>query len=142
MNPTLTTTRLSTTNRPSRSASPVTLHRILFALAAFAGIGIIGLGIALITGAVVVFNILVFTVFTVFWIAFAAALAFSPGTLDDLWLHIRRLPLVIQGIAWLLFLPIMVGLWIWERTWAWPIRLVLVLALGTWNIFLFLPRSL
>lgn len=136
-----TPTRPSETGRSSRSASPEILRPILTALAVFIGIGGIGLGIALITGAVVVFNILVFTVFTVLWIAFAAALAFSPGTLDDVWRQTRRVHLVIQGVVWLLFLPIMIGLWIWERNWSLPIRLVLIIALGVWNVFMFFPRA-
>jgi hypothetical protein len=45
-------------------------------------------------------------------------------------------------LVWLLFLPIMAGLWIWERNWSLPIRLVLILSLGIGNIFTFLPRGL
>jgi hypothetical protein len=63
-------------------------------------------------------------------------------TLDDLWHHIRQLPLVIQGVVWLLFLPLMMGLWIWERTWSLPIRLILIIGLGVANIFMFVARSL
>jgi hypothetical protein len=132
----------SPTQQPARTAPPAILRPIVTALAVFVAFGGIGLGIALITGATVVFNVLVFTLFAILWIAFLAALAFSPGTLDHLWHRTRRLPLLIQGVVWLLCLPLMIGLWIWERTWSVPIRLVLVIALGVWNVYMFFPLSL
>ena len=53
----------------------------------------------------------------------------------------RRLALVLQAVAWLLFLPIMLGLWIWARPWPVPMRVVLVLALGAWTVFFLFPRG-
>jgi hypothetical protein len=125
----------------SRAAPPQIVHPILVALGLFVVLAGIGLGIALVTGATHAFNILVCAAFTVLWIAFAVAVAFSPGTLDDVWHAVRRLALVIQAVAWLLFLPIMIGLWIWERPWPVPIRVVLVLALGAWTVFFLYPRG-
>jgi hypothetical protein len=131
----------SPTAQPVRAAPPAILRPVLTALAVFVAFGGIGLGVALIIGATVVFNVLVFTIFAVLWIAFGASLAFSPGTLDDLWNQTRRLPLLIQNLVWLLFLPLMIGLWIWERTWSLPIRLVLIIAIGAWNVYMFFPLS-
>ena len=125
----------------SRAAPPQIVHPILVALGLFVVLAGIGLGIALVTGATHAFNILVWVAFTVLWIAFAVAVAFSPGTLHDVWHAVRRLALVIQAVAWLLFLPIMIGLWIWERPWPLPIRVVLVLALGAWTVFFLYPRG-
>ena len=118
------------------------IRRILTALAGFVVIGGIGLGIALVVGATAEFNVLVFALFTVLWIAFAAALAFSPRTLHDIWHYTRERPLVVQGFVWLLFLPIMIGLWIWERTWSLPVRLVLALGIGVCNVYVFFPQNL
>lgn len=132
----------SGSGRSARTAPQSAIRPILIALAAVVVLAGIGLGVAVISGATIVFNLLVWTLFTVLWIAFAAAVISSPGTLDDLWQQTRRLPVVYQGVIWLLFLPIMIGLWLWERTWALPIRLVLVIALGAWNVFLFFPRSM
>jgi hypothetical protein len=103
--------------------------------------GGVGLGIALVIGATAMFNILAFAVFTVLWLAFATALALSPRTLDAVWQAVRELPLIVQGVVWLLFLPLVIGLWIWERSWSLPIRLTLIVALGAWNIFMFLPQG-
>jgi hypothetical protein len=83
-----------------------------------------------------------FVVFAVIWIGFAAALIWSQGSLDAAWQYVRSLPLVVQGIVWLLFLPVMVGLWIWETTWPLILRLLLVVGIAGWNLLVFLPRWL
>ncbi len=83
-----------------------------------------------------------FVVFAVIWIGFAAALMWSQGSLDDAWQYVRGLPLVVQGIVWLLFLPVLLGLWIWETTWPFVLRLLLVVGIAGWNLLVFLPRWL
>ncbi len=84
---------------------------------------------------------LLFGIFAVIWIGFAATLVASQATLDEVWTAIRGLPLVIQVVVWLLFLPVMAGLWIWETTWPLVVRVVLVLAVAGWNLLVFLPRA-
>src|SRR2546429_510847 len=69
----------------SRAAPPQIVRPILVGLGVFVALAGIGLGIALVTSATQAFNILVWAAFTVLWVAFAVALAFSPGTLDDVW---------------------------------------------------------
>lgn len=101
----------------------------------------LGLAMALAAGATFVFSVLVWLLFTVLWLAALVAIAISPATLDQVWRSVRRRPLVVQALIWLLFLPIMLGLWIWERAWPSSIRLVLLLAIAAWNVFLFFPRG-
>ena len=84
---------------------------------------------------------LLLAVFAVIWLAFAAALVLSQGSLDEAWTTIRDLPLVVQLVIWLLFLPVMAGLWVWETSWPLIVRIVIVLGLGGWNILMFLPRA-
>src|SRR5690349_6410328 len=107
-----TSTSQSLTAQPAATTPPTILRPILTALAVFVALGGVGLTVALITGATAVFNVLVFAMFAILWIAFLAALAFSRATLDDLWHQTRRVPLLVQGVVWLLFLPLMIGLWI------------------------------
>ena len=76
------------------------------------------------------FNIFVFILFTALWIGFAWALISSQGSLDAAWQWIRGLPLILQGVVWLLFLPVVSGLWIWHTDWAVVVRLMLVLGIG------------
>ena len=83
-----------------------------------------------------------FTIFAVLWIAFAAAVVWRQGTLDKAWARVQSLPLIVRALVWLLFLPVMVGLWIWERTWPRLVRLVLVFGLAFWNLLVFLPTAL
>jgi hypothetical protein len=48
----------------------------------------------------------------------------------------------VQIVVWVLFLPVMVGLWVWETTWPLVLRLILVAGIAGWNLFMFLPKAL
>jgi ABC-type amino acid transport system permease subunit len=87
-----------------------------------------------------IFNILVFTLFTILWLAFIAALLFRREVLSNIWQSIRSLPLLVQLLLWLLFLPVMLGLWIWQTSWPAWLRVVLVAGLAWWNVYVFFPR--
>ena len=82
-----------------------------------------------------------FVIFAIIWIAFGAALVVSQGSVDQAWAAIRSLPLPIQAVVWLLFLPAMVGLWVWEQAWPVLVRLALVVGIGAWNLLVFLPKA-
>ena len=86
-------------------------------------------------------NGVLFAIFALIWLAFGAALVWSQGSLDQAWQAIRGLPLVVQALVWLLFLPVMLGLWIWETTWPLVVRLTLVLGVAGWNLLVFLPKA-
>jgi hypothetical protein len=82
-----------------------------------------------------------FALFGILWVGFGVALIWSQGSLDSAWQWIRDLPLLAQAVVWVLFLPVVAGLWVWETTWPLIVRLVLVLGLAWWNLFMFLPRA-
>jgi hypothetical protein len=94
------------------------------------------------TGMEQLFNVGVFALFGILWLAFAAALVWSQGSLDETWRWISGLPLILQGVVWLLFLPVVAGLWAWETSWPLIWRLVVVGGLGVTNLFLFFPRTI
>jgi hypothetical protein len=83
-----------------------------------------------------------FLVFAVLWIAFIGALVLSQGSLDQVWSAITGWPWPIQILAWLLFLPVVAGLWVWETTWPFVARIVIVLGLAGFNLLVFLPKAL
>jgi hypothetical protein len=83
-----------------------------------------------------------FGIFAIIWIAFAAGLIWSQGSLDHAWNAIRGLPLIVEVVVWVLFLPVMFGLWVWETSWPIAVRLVLVLGVAGWNLLIFLPKAL
>lgn len=85
---------------------------------------------------------ILFGIFALLWLAFGAALILSQGSLDQAWQTIRSLPLIVQIGVWLLLLPVMAGLWVWETTWPLIVRLVLVIGIAGWNLLVFLPRAL
>lgn len=88
------------------------------------------------------FNVGVFALFAALWAVFVAALIWSQGGLDQTWAWIQGLPLIFQAVLWLLFLPVMAGLWVWATTWPLVIRLALVVGLAAANLYLFFPRAL
>lgn len=83
-----------------------------------------------------------FVIFAALWLIFAASLVWSQDTLDQAWQTIRELPLITQIVLWVLFLPVMIGLWVWETTWPFVVRVALIVGLAGWNLFVFLPRAL
>jgi hypothetical protein len=61
--------------------------------------------------------------------------------LDSAWHALGGLPLIVQGVVWLLVLPVALGLWIWETTRPEWLRLLLVLGLGVATVYTFFPRQ-
>jgi hypothetical protein len=74
------------------------------------------------------------------WVAFAVALVASPQTLDDVWTSVRDLPLVVEGVVWLLGFPFLVGLAIWQTSWDEALRLAAVALLAVAYTYMFVPR--
>lgn len=87
-------------------------------------------------------NGILFGIFALTWIAFGAGLVWNQGGIDQVWQTIRGLPLIVQVLAWLLLLPVMVGLWVWETTWSLIVRLLVIAGVAGWNLLVFLPRAL
>jgi hypothetical protein len=54
--------------------------------------------------------------------------------LDLLWNWVQALPSVAKIITWVLFLPIMVGLWIWESDWPALARLLGFGGIVAWTV--------
>ena len=68
------------------------------------------------------------------WVGFAVALVVNREWLDWLWNWVRALPAVMEIIVWALFLPIMVGLWIWESSWPTFVRLLAFAGIVVWTL--------
>ena len=79
-------------------------------------------------------------VFAALWVAFGLAIVRSQSSLDAAWRRVRALPLPLEGLAWLLFLPLLVGLAIWRRSWPTAARATVIAGIAGWNLFVFLPR--
>ncbi|HYM83839.1 MAG TPA: hypothetical protein VEY67_06785 [Candidatus Dormibacteraeota bacterium] len=80
-------------------------------------------------------------VFVLLWVAFAVAVVRRPERLDAAWLRLRRLPPIVQALAWLLFLPVLAGLWVWRRAWPSVARLAIIAGIAGWNVLVFLPAA-
>jgi hypothetical protein len=81
-----------------------------------------------------------FLVFAALWAAFLGALIVDPSALASAQRTLSELPLVGQAVAWLLFLPLLGGLWIWSTDWPAVVRVGLIVALAAWNLLVFIPR--
>ena len=55
--------------------------------------------------------------FVVLWVGLAVALIVNRAWLDTLWTWAESLPLALRITAWVVLLPILVGLWIWQSSW-------------------------
>jgi hypothetical protein len=73
-------------------------------------------------------------IFVILWVGFLLALVMNREWLDVLWNWAQALPLVPRIIVWVLFLPIMVGLWIWESSWSVPGRLAGLTGIIGWTL--------
>ena len=73
-------------------------------------------------------------IFAILWVGFAIALVVNREWLDLLWNWVRALPSVAEIIVWVVFLPIMVGLWIWESSWSALVRLLAFAGIVVWTL--------
>jgi hypothetical protein len=70
----------------------------------------------------------------VLWVGFVIALVVNREWLDEIWVWVQAMPSAPKIIVWVLFLPIMVGLWIWESSWPTLGRLMGFTAIVAWTL--------
>ena len=87
-------------------------------------------------------NIIAFTVLTVLWIGFGAALLLNRELLDKAWRLFRSWNILIQLFVTLLVLPVVLGLWIWQTRWPGWVRLAILVGLAWMTEYTFFPRLL
>lgn len=80
-------------------------------------------------------------IFAGLWAAFGFALIRDRARLDEAWQRLRRLPLPVQGIVWLLFMPVLVGLVVWRARWPLAGRLATIGAVAAWSLLIFIPSA-
>ena len=78
-------------------------------------------------------------IFAVLWAGFGVALVRDRSRLDDAWRWVRGLPLIVQALVWLVFLPVLAGLWVWRTAWPLVGRVVMIGGLAGWSLLIFMP---
>jgi hypothetical protein len=73
-------------------------------------------------------------IFAMLWVGLTIVLVVDREWLDLLWNWVRALPSVAEIIVWVFFLPIMVGLWIWESSWQALLRLLAFAGIVVWTL--------
>jgi hypothetical protein len=73
-------------------------------------------------------------IFAVLWVGFVVALLVNREWPGQIWSWVQSLPPVPRVIVWVLLLPIMVGLWIWESPWPTLGRLAGLAGIVAWTL--------
>ena len=73
------------------------------------------------------------------WAAFFALLA--AGRLGDVWAWVRDLPLVVEGVLWIAFLPWLLATAVWESSWPDTLRIALVVLFAAGWTLVSIPRA-
>ena len=73
-------------------------------------------------------------IFVILWVGFTTALIANREWLELIWHWVQGLPLILEIVVWVIFLPIMVSLWIWESTWPNLLRLIGFAGIGVWTL--------
>lgn len=84
---------------------------------------------------------LAFAAVVILWVAFAAALFFSQSSIHDVFAWFKDRSLVIQIPLGVLFLPWLIGMWVWETSWHVAARSILVTGVAWANVYAFWPRK-
>ena len=71
--------------------------------------------------------------FVILWVGLVVALIVNQGWLDMLWDWVQTLPLILRIIVWLVLLPIMTGLWIWQSSWSIFVQVLAVAGMIGWT---------
>jgi len=84
---------------------------------------------------------LLLLVFAAMWVALGVAIVRAPARVDAAWRRLRALPLLVQLLAWVLLLPVVAAVAIWQLGWPKIARVVVVAAIAAWNLLVFLPAA-
>lgn len=72
-------------------------------------------------------------VFVVLWVGFAVGLATGGQLLVDAWAWLTGLDTVWAVVAWILFLPIAIGLWAWKEAGSAIVIGIVLVGLVAWT---------
>lgn len=84
---------------------------------------------------------LLLILFAAMWAALGIAIVRAPARVDAAWRRLRALPLLVQLLAWVLLLPILAGIAVWQLGWPRLVRMATVAGIAAWNLLVFLPAS-
>lgn len=80
---------------------------------------------------------LAFFICVFLWFMVGLGVIFAPEAINAFWESVRELPWWLEGAIWLLTLPWMIGLWIWQSPWDLWLRFLLVVGVALANLVSF-----
>jgi hypothetical protein len=85
-------------------------------------------------------SIVIFLIVIVLWLGIGAAAISRGGGIDEVWDRFRDLPLIAQGVGWLLLLPWVLAVWITQTGWPVWSKAIIEASLIAFTIVAFFPR--
>jgi hypothetical protein len=73
------------------------------------------------------------------WVAFFGLL--FANRLDEVWKLVTQLPVVVEVVVWIAFLPWMLATWVWTGSWPELLRIALVLCFAIGWTLVSIPRK-
>lgn len=64
------------------------------------------------------------------WLAFAGLWIFTSETLGHIFNWIQGIPLALEIVVWVVFLPWVGSLWIWHSSWSLGLKIVVILVIA------------
>jgi membrane protein YdbS with pleckstrin-like domain len=65
----------------------------------------------------------------------------APSRVGAAWRRLRELPLLVQLAAWVLLLPVVASVAVWQLGWPKLARMAVVAGIAVWNLLVFLPAA-
>lgn len=87
-----------------------------------------------------VFGWVLLAVVVLVWTGFGIAMWAAPGVLVDIWEWVGGLSIAFKMVVWVLGLPWMLGLAIWQGAWPEMVRVALVAGLAVVSVWTFYPK--
>jgi hypothetical protein len=86
-------------------------------------------------------EIALFIVAVGLWVVFALVLLLSQQSIDQVWAWFKDQTLLLQVPVGIMFLPWVIGMWIWESSWPFAARGLLVGGIAWANLYSFFPSK-
>jgi hypothetical protein len=94
------------------------------------------------TGGFFILNLIAVAAIGLLWVGFGLAAWLEPRLLAQTWDWVDSLPIGSEIVAWVVGLPWMVGLAVWQAPWPDLVRIGLMVGLAAASVWVFYPHRI
>jgi hypothetical protein len=94
------------------------------------------------TGGFFILSLIAVAVIGLLWVGFGLAAWLEPGLLARIWDWVDALPIGSEIVAWVVGLPWMVGLAVWQGPWPDLVRVGVMVGLAAASVWVFYPHRI